>query len=109
MVLTAGATGGVGPVTARGLATHGAAVAVTGLDDEACFGTATRLFRGTGKMPPGIPCDVSERGRIVELVDRALQHNGRVAQPRPCSLQYDLPTSCGTRLRSVSRTPGPGT
>ncbi|WP_425273159.1 SDR family oxidoreductase [Paraburkholderia steynii] len=78
MVSIAGATGYLGLTSAHGLATHGAAVAVTGLDDEACSGTAMRLFRGTEKMPSGIACDVSERGRIAALVDQALQHNGRI-------------------------------
>ncbi len=75
VVLITGASMGIGEALARAYAAEGARVVLAARSEE-------RLQRLAGELPPGrtlaLRADVTEPRQITELVDRALQHFGRV-------------------------------
>ncbi|CAJ0691001.1 SDR family NAD(P)-dependent oxidoreductase [Ralstonia holmesii] len=77
VALITGATSGLGFATATALATQGATVIVSGLDEAACSETATRLCQ-SGLNAFGIACDVSDQRQVEQLVGEVLQRHGRI-------------------------------
>lgn len=72
MALVTGATRGIGRAIAEEMARHGAAVAISSNEDDACATVAMEL-RSAGYDAIGIPCDVSSRADLDRLVARTTE------------------------------------
>ena len=68
-VVTGGA-GILGPHFARGLAEHGAAVALVDLDPKAVAEQAEAIASTTGARVLGLACDITDRKRLTATIDR---------------------------------------
>ena len=78
VAIVTGATKGLGRSMARGLASAGAAVVVTGRRSADCEAAATELARETGGKLVGIACHMGDWDQIGALVERALAELGRI-------------------------------
>lgn len=77
VALVTGATRGIGRAVAARMVEAGARVIVSSEDPEACKATATELS-ANGKQAIGIACDVSKRGEVEALCQRALAWQGHI-------------------------------
>ena len=76
-IVTASAGAGIGQATVRRLAEEGARVVVSDLHAERTRRVAEDL-RSRGFEAIAVPCDVSKRDQVEELVERTLKAYGRV-------------------------------
>lgn len=76
-VLVTGASEGIGAVTARLFAEHGADVAIAARRADKLDEAAERI-RGTGRRCLGVPADVTDPLQVQALVERCLQEFGRI-------------------------------
>jgi NAD(P)-dependent dehydrogenase (short-subunit alcohol dehydrogenase family) len=77
VALVTGATRGIGLAIAEEMARQGAAVAVSSNEEQACVSIAMEL-RDAGFEAIGIPCDVSSRPQIEQLVARTVEAFKRI-------------------------------
>src|SRR5262245_4618895 len=78
VAIVTGATKGLGRSMARGLASAGAAVVVTGRRDADCEAAAAELARETGGKLVGIACHMGDWDQIAKLVERVESELGRI-------------------------------
>ena len=77
VALVAGASRGIGAVTARAFADAGAAVVVAARDEHAIGEVAAGIRERGGRALP-VPVDVADAGSVEQLVQRALDEYGRL-------------------------------
>lgn len=77
VALVTGATRGIGLAIAEEMARQGAAVAISSNEEGACASVAMEL-RDAGFGAIGIPCDVSSRPQIEQLVARTVEAFKRI-------------------------------
>ena len=76
VALVTGAARGIGAAIAAELASHGARVAVSDLDDP---GAVVELIRRQGGEAAGIRADVTDREQVEAMVDEAVRRFGNLA------------------------------
>jgi 3-oxoacyl-[acyl-carrier protein] reductase len=72
--LVTGATGGIGGAIARALHAQGAAVAISGRQQDKLEGLAAEL----GSRVHVCPCDLADKAQVAKLIDEAAAKLGRV-------------------------------
>ena len=77
-VLVTGATGGIGKATARGLATLGAHVAITGRDRGRSEDAASEILAAGGRKVDVFVADLSSQSEVRRLADEILQRLSRI-------------------------------
>lgn len=77
VALVAGASKGIGAVTAEAFAAAGAAVVLAARDTEALKSVAARIEAGGGEAL-AVGCDVTDVDSVRDLVDQAVRHYGRL-------------------------------
>lgn len=77
VALVTGATRGIGRVIAEQMARHGARVALSSNEAQACASVAEALRRD-GFDAIGIPCDVSSREQIERVVEETIRAFGKI-------------------------------
>jgi NAD(P)-dependent dehydrogenase (short-subunit alcohol dehydrogenase family) len=77
VVLIAGASGSIGSVTARALASRGASVILAALPDRSLDALADEL-RGQGTRVLAVPTDITQRADVDRLVAATLAEFGRI-------------------------------
>lgn len=77
VAIVTGSTRGIGRTIATGLAQAGASVVVSS-EDAAAVSDAQAALAAQGLTVLGVPCDVRERGQLVDLVEQTISHFGRL-------------------------------
>ena len=77
VVLVTGSTSGIGRAIAEAMATFGARVVISSRTPEACQVVAQAVDAAGGEAL-AIPCDVSDRAQLGQLVQQTLNHWGRI-------------------------------
>src|SRR5215212_6267345 len=77
VALVTGAAGGMGLDTARAFAAAGAAVVLADVDEDA-LRTATEELATAGHQALAVTCDVAHEEQVTALVNRTLDHFGRL-------------------------------
>jgi len=77
VALVAGASRGIGAVTAQAFARAGAAVVIAARDGQA-LGAVADAIRGTGGRVLAVPTDVGDPAAVEELVAQAMDAYGRL-------------------------------
>src|SRR5262249_17802311 len=77
VALVAGASRGIGAVTAQAFAKAGASVALAARDQRALEGVAESI-RAEGGKALAVPCDVSDAGSVDRLVRQTVDSFGRL-------------------------------
>jgi NAD(P)-dependent dehydrogenase (short-subunit alcohol dehydrogenase family) len=76
-----GSTRGIGRAIARMMAVHGARVVISSRKADACEAVAgeinTEVTTGTGEAA-AIPCNITHRDQLQDLVDRSMERFGRI-------------------------------
>ncbi|MBW2283218.1 MAG: SDR family oxidoreductase [Deltaproteobacteria bacterium] len=76
-----GSTRGIGRAIARQMAVHGAKVVISSRKADACAAAAEEINRdvasGTGEAA-AIPCNITHREQLQNLVDRSVERFGRI-------------------------------
>jgi NAD(P)-dependent dehydrogenase (short-subunit alcohol dehydrogenase family) len=77
VAIVTGASRGIGAATARALVASGAAVALAARDEDALNALAEELS-GLGASAVAVPTDVTQAESVARLVDKTLDHFGRL-------------------------------
>ena len=77
VALITGSSRGIGKAIAEAMASVGARVVISSRKADACETVAADI-RGTGGRAIAIPCNVSDTAGLESLVDRTLEHWGRI-------------------------------
>ncbi len=77
-VVTAAAGTGIGSATARRCLEEGASVVVSDWHERRLAETATELTAEHGDRVHAVPCDVTDEAQVNDLVDRTVEHFGRL-------------------------------
>ena len=77
VALVAGASRGIGLVTARAFARAGAAVVLAARDEEA-LAAAAEAIRAEGGQALAVPTDVGDEGSVARLIERTMKAFGRL-------------------------------
>lgn len=78
VAVVTGGGGILGSVFCRGLAEHGAAVAVVDIDDGAAARVAREVAEGHARPALGIACDVGSPASVTQMVERTLEELGPI-------------------------------
>ena len=81
VVIVTGGTGGIGWATCQALAREGATVVVADVDEEKIASALASLRQAGGPSVAthlGAACDVRDESSCQDLVDRVLEHSGRI-------------------------------
>ena len=77
VAIVTGSTKGIGKAIAEGLAAHGAKVVISSRKEDACERVATSI-RDAGGEAIAVPCNVSDRAQLENLVAKTREAWGRV-------------------------------
>ncbi|MEM1249737.1 MAG: glucose 1-dehydrogenase [Acidobacteriota bacterium] len=77
VALITGSTKGIGKAMAEGLAAHGAKVVISSRKADACD-AVTESIREAGGDAVAIPCNISHKEELENLVARTREHYGRI-------------------------------
>lgn len=77
VALITGSSRGIGKAIAEAMARAGARVVISSRKADACETVAADI-RGAGGQAIAIPCNVSDTTRLASLVDRTMEHWGRI-------------------------------
>jgi len=77
VAIITGSSRGLGLASAKGLAEHGARVVISGRKADACEAAVAEI-RATGGEAIAVPCNISRKEEVQNLVDSAMREWGRV-------------------------------
>lgn len=77
VALITGSTKGIGKAMAEGLAAHGAKVVISSRKADACD-AVTESIRASGGDAVAIPCNISHKEELENLVAKTREHYGRI-------------------------------
>jgi 3-oxoacyl-[acyl-carrier protein] reductase len=77
-IVTGAAGAGIGQATARAFAREGVNVVVSDAHPKRPFTVADEIKSSFGVETLGVQCDVSNEANVIEMVDKVLQHFGRI-------------------------------
>ncbi|MGA9174161.1 MAG: SDR family NAD(P)-dependent oxidoreductase, partial [Thermoactinomyces sp.] len=77
VAIVTGSGRGIGAATVQRLAEEGAKVTVTDVNAEACEATAAKI-RAEGGDAIAIPCDITQRQAVEEMVQKTVDTFGRL-------------------------------
>lgn len=77
VAIITGSSRGLGLASAKGLAEHGARVVISGRKADACEAAVAEI-RATGGQAIAVPCNISRKEEVQNLVDSAVKEWGRV-------------------------------
>ena len=77
VALITGSSGGIGKAIAETMGEHGASVIITSNDLEGCNHVCKELIKKNIKAI-SLPCDITLKASLAELVKAAIKHFGRV-------------------------------
>lgn len=77
VALITGSTKGIGKAMAEGLAAHGAKVVISSRKSDACD-AVTESIRESGGDAVAIPCNISHKEELENLVAKTREHYGRI-------------------------------
>ncbi|SEI51697.1 SDR family NAD(P)-dependent oxidoreductase [Pseudomonas sp. NFACC07-1] len=77
VAIITGSSRGLGLASAKGMAEHGARVVISGRKADACEAAAAEI-RAMGGQAIAVPCNISRKEEVQNLVDSAVKEWGRV-------------------------------
>jgi NAD(P)-dependent dehydrogenase (short-subunit alcohol dehydrogenase family) len=78
VALVTGGAGILGRHFCRGLAEHGASVAIADIDADGAGRLADDLVRATGRPALAVPCDLRDPGQVARMTETVLARFGRI-------------------------------
>ena len=78
VIVTGSAGAGVGQATARRFAAEGAEVVVADVSEKRTLAAGAALNEAQGRDFLALPCDVSDKESVAELVGKTIERHGRI-------------------------------